>query len=102
MALLSRTKTAETATETAGNGAPAAGPESFDVINPATGASIATLPVDGGERVHEVAERLRRNQPEWEALGIKGRRVWLNKLRDWLHDNNERIADTMQAETGKV
>ena len=41
--------------------------------------------------------RVRANQPEWEAMGIEGRYHWLGKLRDWLLDNQERIADTMQA-----
>src|SRR5690606_26103481 len=38
----------------------------------------------------------------WEELGFDGRRKWLNKLRDWILDNSDRITDTMQAETGKV
>ncbi|HEX8752544.1 MAG TPA: aldehyde dehydrogenase family protein, partial [Solirubrobacterales bacterium] len=46
--------------------------------------------------------RVRANQPAWEAMGIEGRYHWLGKLRDWLLDNAERVADTMQAETGKV
>ena len=45
---------------------------------------------------------MRANQAEWEAIGIEGRYHWLGKLRDWMLDNSERIADTMQAETGKV
>ena len=35
-------------------------------------------------------------------MGIEGRYHWLGKLRDWLLDNQERVLDTMQAETGKV
>ena len=35
-------------------------------------------------------------------MGIEGRYHWLGKLRDWLLDNEERVLDTMQAETGKV
>ncbi|MFN2611735.1 MAG: aldehyde dehydrogenase family protein [Solirubrobacterales bacterium] len=76
--------------------------DSFEVINPATGEPIATVPVDGPDTVHAVAERLRASQPEWEALGIKGRSRWLNQLRDWLFDNQEQVAETMQRETGKV
>ena len=45
---------------------------------------------------------MRANQADWEALGIEGRYHWLGKLRDWILDNTEQIADTMQAETGKV
>ena len=77
-------------------------PETFEVRNPADGTAIATLPVDGPARVAQTVARVRANQPQWEALGIKGRARWLYRLRDWLLDNQERIADTMQAETGKV
>ncbi len=101
MALLSRTKD-KTSNGHAGNGAGTANGETFDVINPATGESIATLPIAGPGEVTATAQRLRAAQPEWEALGNKGRTKWLNQLRDWMFDNQDRIADTMQAETGKV
>jgi betaine-aldehyde dehydrogenase len=45
---------------------------------------------------------VRANQAEWEAMGIEARYHWLGKLRDWLLDNQERVLDTMQRETGKV
>jgi betaine-aldehyde dehydrogenase len=76
--------------------------ESVAVHNPADGSLIATLRVDGPDRVAEVVARVRGNQPGWEALGIKGRARWLGRLRDWMLDHKDEIADTMQAETGKV
>lgn len=76
--------------------------ESIAVQNPATGEKIADVPVDSPETVAATVARVRANQPAWEALGFKGRRAWLNKLRDWILDNSDRITDTMQAETGKV
>jgi len=76
--------------------------ESFEVRRPADGSVLTRLPLDGPERVREVAARVRANQPAWEALGNKGRRRWLGQLRDWLLDNQDSIADAMQAETGKV
>jgi acyl-CoA reductase-like NAD-dependent aldehyde dehydrogenase len=91
----------KTSNGAAANGAAADG-QSFEVINPATGEPIATVPIDGPEKVAQVAKRLRASQAEWEALGNKGRTKWLNQLRDWMFDNEERIADTMQLETGKV
>ena len=75
---------------------------SFDVHNPATGEVIATLPLDPPERVRQITDRLRANQGEWERLGIEGRYRWLARLRDWLIDNWDAVADTMQAETGKT
>ena len=76
--------------------------ETFEVINPADGSVIANVPVDGPAEVAATVARVRANQPAWEALGIKGRARWLGKLRDWLLDHQDEIADTMQRETGKV
>ena len=76
--------------------------EQIEVLNPATGEKIAEVPVDSPQSVAETVARVRGNQAAWEALGIEGRYRWLARLRDWMFDNEERIADTMQAETGKV
>ncbi|MGH2956689.1 MAG: aldehyde dehydrogenase family protein [Solirubrobacterales bacterium] len=98
--MATRTGTEPTASDTqGGNGATADG---LEVRNPADDSLITTLPVDGPERVRDVVQRVRANQPEWEALGIKGRARWLGELRDWLLDHQDSIANTMQAETGKV
>jgi betaine-aldehyde dehydrogenase len=82
------------------NGAAAA--ETMDVLNPATGETIARVPVDPPEAVAATVARVRAAQPDWEATGIEGRYHWLGKLRDWLLDNSDRVLDTMQRETGKV
>ena len=74
----------------------------FEVHDPATGGLIATVGIDSPASVAEKVARVRANQPAWEALGIEGRYGWLAKLRDWLLDNEQRVHDTMQAETGKV
>jgi acyl-CoA reductase-like NAD-dependent aldehyde dehydrogenase len=76
--------------------------DSIAVHNPATGQKIADVPTDSPETVAATVARVRAAQPAWEALGFNGRRVWLNRLRDWILDNSDRIIDTMQAETGKV
>jgi acyl-CoA reductase-like NAD-dependent aldehyde dehydrogenase len=92
--------TAAKRTETNGASAPAV--DSIEVHNPATGALIETIPVDSPEAVADTVRRIRANQLEWEAMGIGGRYHWLGKLRDWLLDNEERVVETMQRETGKV
>jgi acyl-CoA reductase-like NAD-dependent aldehyde dehydrogenase len=97
--------TTSTETVSAGNGAsaaPATDEQAFEVRNPATGETIRTLSVDSPERVREVVARVRSNQAEWEALGNKVRHRHLARLRDWLIDNYDLVADTMQSETGKV
>jgi acyl-CoA reductase-like NAD-dependent aldehyde dehydrogenase len=76
--------------------------DSIEVRNPATGSVIADVPVDSPEKVAATVRRVRANQPEWEAMGIEGRYHWLGKLRDWILDNQDRVLDTMQRETGKV
>jgi acyl-CoA reductase-like NAD-dependent aldehyde dehydrogenase len=80
----------------------ASGPESFEVRNPADGSLITSVEIDSPERVAEAVARARAAQPEWEAIGVKGRNRWLARWRDWLLDNRERIADIVQEETGKV
>jgi acyl-CoA reductase-like NAD-dependent aldehyde dehydrogenase len=90
------------ARESGTNGASAAAADAIEVHNPATGELIKTIPVDPPEAVAATVQRVRANQPEWEAMGIEGRYRLLGKLRDWLLDNEERVLDTMQAETGKV
>jgi acyl-CoA reductase-like NAD-dependent aldehyde dehydrogenase len=96
--------TAQQSGGTAVNGASAngAGGERIDVLNPANGTKIASIAVDSPERVTGTVARVRANQAEWEAIGNEGRYRWLGRLRDWILDNEQRIADTMQAETGKV
>ncbi len=87
--------------EVGGNGA-SAEPTEIRVHNPATDELIETIAVDSPESVAAKVARVRANQPDWEAMGIEGRRHWLGKLRDWLLDNQDRVLDTMQRETGKV
>ncbi len=77
-------------------------PEVIEVRRPEDASLLQTVPVDSPERVAEVVARVRAAQPEWEAIGFAGRRHWLGKLRDWLIEHDDRLADLMQAETGKV
>jgi len=94
--------TAARSTETSGANGALATADSIEVHNPATGEVIANVPVDSPKAVAATVKRVRANQPEWEAMGIEARYHWLGKLRDWLLDNQERVLDTMQRETGKV
>jgi acyl-CoA reductase-like NAD-dependent aldehyde dehydrogenase len=73
----------------------------FEVRSPADGSVVASLPDQGAGEVRAAAGRLRGNQPAWEALGPTGRGRWLGRLRDWLFDNDERVAELLQRETGK-
>ncbi len=94
--------TVETKVQASGSKGTTAEPQTLEVLNPATGETIAKLPVDPPEAVAATVARVRAAQPDWEAMGIEGRYHWLGKLRDWILDNQDRILDTMQRETGKV
>jgi acyl-CoA reductase-like NAD-dependent aldehyde dehydrogenase len=85
-----------------GNGAGPGARESFEVRRPVDGSTITTLPIESPERVAEVVARVRAAQPAWEAIGIAERYRWLGRMRDWLLENSDRLADVMQEETGKV
>jgi betaine-aldehyde dehydrogenase len=75
--------------------------ETVDVHNPATGAVVGNIAVQPPEAVSAVVRELRSHQPAWEALGARGRAVWLRKLRDWLLDNESQLIDQLHAETSK-
>jgi acyl-CoA reductase-like NAD-dependent aldehyde dehydrogenase len=94
--------TVETKVGASGSNGAAAEAETLEVLNPATGEVIAKLDVDSPETVAKTVARVRAAQPDWEAMGIEGRYHWLGKLRDWILDNQDRVLDTMQRETGKV
>lgn len=71
------------------------------VHNPADGSVVGSVPIDTPDTVAVKAGQLRQAQPEWEALGAKGRKVWLLKLQDWILDNADHLSDVLQSETGK-
>lgn len=73
----------------------------IEVRNPADGAVVGSVPVNTPDDVAAKARELRLYQPEWEALGAKGRKPWLIRFQDWILDNADRIADVLQSETGK-
>jgi acyl-CoA reductase-like NAD-dependent aldehyde dehydrogenase len=83
------------------NGAPP-GTETIEVVRPTDGSVLETIAVDSPERVREVVARVRAAQPEWEAMGVAGRKRWLESLRDWILDHQDELDDRMQEESGKV
>jgi len=95
-------ETSTTAINGSNGGGSAPPAEQIEVRNPATGGLAGSVTVSSAQDVAETVARVRANQREWEAIGIEGRYHWLGKLRDWMLDNSERVADTMQTETGKV
>src|SRR4051812_38383106 len=74
----------------------------IDVHSPVDGSTIGTVAVDDPAAVATVAGALRAAQPGWEDLGIGGRSRWLARLRDWLLDNEGRLDELLQRETGRA
>ncbi len=91
----------EAEAEAAVNGKPAAA-ETFEVHRPVDGSVIEAVAIDSPESVAAAVARIRAAQPAWEAIGFAGRGRWLESLRDWILDNQERLDALMQEETGKV
>ncbi|MFD4461115.1 aldehyde dehydrogenase family protein [Nocardia sp. NPDC058480] len=73
----------------------------IEVHNPATGELAGTVPVTTPDDVAAAVRELRLYQPEWEAIGPAGRKMWLLKMQDWLIDNTEHLAAVLQSETAK-
>jgi len=76
--------------------------DTIAVENPATGTVIATVPAVGPEEVAAMAERARRAQPSWEAVGFEGRAQVLLRAQRWVARHGGRIARTIVEETGKA
>lgn len=71
------------------------------VFNPADSSVAGVVAETGPEAVAAAVDALRREQVEWEAMGPIGRAVWMRRWRDWLLDNESRLADVLQSETAK-
>lgn len=68
---------------------------------PADGRDIGAVPDLNADEVAAVCADLRRAQPAWEALGPRGRSAHLLRWLDWLLDNERRLLELVQQETGK-
>lgn len=73
----------------------------IEVRSPADGRVIGTVPDMDSAQVFAVAQRLRGAQAGWAAIGFAGRRMWLERFRDWILDNEQRLLRQVQDETGK-
>ncbi|WP_194820150.1 aldehyde dehydrogenase family protein [Nocardia sp. XZ_19_385] len=72
----------------------------IDILDPADGALFATVP-DQAEDIARMVGELRLAQTAWEGLGAAGRARWLGRLRDWLVDNTNGVAEVIRRESGK-
>jgi betaine-aldehyde dehydrogenase len=73
----------------------------FDVVNPATGEVLATLPIDGAAEVDAAVERARIAQKEWaKRTGTERGRI-LRRAADILRRRNDELARLETLDTGK-
>jgi 1-pyrroline dehydrogenase len=73
----------------------------LDVLNPATGETIAQVPNMSAEEVDEVVERAKKARPEWLDATPKERSELLHRLADVLEDNAEELAQIESRNVGK-
>ncbi|MGH2871950.1 MAG: aldehyde dehydrogenase family protein [Solirubrobacteraceae bacterium] len=74
----------------------------IQVDNPATGERIGSVPLLGSAEIHELAIRVRRAQPQWQAIGFEGRARVMRRAQKWLLDNAERVIERVVSESGKT
>lgn len=72
-----------------------------DIINPATGEVIATVPAHSKDDTREAFARARVAQKRWEKTSFRQRRKILLRFHNLVLDNRERLMDTIQDENGK-
>jgi betaine-aldehyde dehydrogenase len=75
--------------------------DSIRVINPATGAELAVLPVDGQARVNAAVERALAAHQEWRAMTGAERGRVLQRAARLLRERNDELAELETRNTGK-
>jgi aldehyde dehydrogenase (NAD+) len=82
-----------------GHAVPAAGPV-LDVVNPATGVVIATVPQGTAEDVDRAVEAARTAFPGWAAAAPAERAAVIRRMVEGMRERTEEIATTISAEMG--
>ena len=73
----------------------------IDVINPATGKVIDTVPAATQEDVNKAVACAKAAQKEWAAVPVSEKVDIMYKFLDIVDDNKEKLAQTLSQETGK-
>ncbi|NUN08466.1 MAG: aldehyde dehydrogenase family protein [Ignavibacteriaceae bacterium] len=71
-------------------------------INPATGEEIGKTLVNTTEELNEAVRKAAVAQPVWAAAGFDERKRCLLKIRNYIADNADRIAEVVSLSAGKV
>ncbi len=73
----------------------------YDVLNPATGLVVASVPEHGAEEARLAVEAASVALPAWRAKTVKERSAILRRWRDLLMEHQEDLAQLLTAEQGK-
>lgn len=77
------------------------GASGLEVINPATGETIGSIPVMGQADAERAVEAAHRALPEWRALSAKQRSAIVHRWFTLIRDNAEDLAIILTTEQGK-
>ncbi len=75
--------------------------QTLEDYNPATGKVVASIPRSQRADVTLAADAAKKAQPAWNALSLKERAAWLDKIADALQEKHEAIAQAETMDTGK-
>ena len=89
-------------TTSAAGWTPASSSERLDVTNPATGETLARVPLSNAADLDAAVSAARAALPEWRAVSVieRGRRLFA--LREGLDARREELAQSVTAEMGKT
>jgi acyl-CoA reductase-like NAD-dependent aldehyde dehydrogenase len=73
----------------------------LSVTCPSDGRVVGTVPVHTRDDVERMAAELRAAQVDWQRIGLSERCRWMHRWRDWFFDNEGRLNEMVQAESGK-
>ncbi|MGW6300703.1 NAD-dependent succinate-semialdehyde dehydrogenase [Peribacillus butanolivorans] len=75
--------------------------KTFDVINPATGEVVGTVPLGGKEDAQDAINAAKQAFPKWAALSPFRRASYLNEVYQKMISRKEELAQIITAENGK-
>ena len=76
--------------------------DELDVVNPATGETLARVPLSGAADLDDAVQAARDALPEWRAISTIARARKLFELRERLTGRAEEMAQSVTAEMGKT
>ncbi|HET7728482.1 MAG TPA: aldehyde dehydrogenase family protein [Usitatibacter sp.] len=73
----------------------------LEIVNPATGKPAGSLPADDAKSVAAKYQRARAAQPRWAKVRLKERLACIERFRELVARDSERLAHVLTTEVGK-